>query len=274
MVPLISSFMLSTKEGKKAWVEPIIDAAAPERYRFEMRKGTLTKSEEERLKKGTKTGRGTHFSCLLTGAAITPDYVRDEGLKHRLSACLIAIVCAGKKGAAGHFGEGSEKGEGRVYVSPATNQEVIARSAKTVDTSGLEVEMPDNPRWFSPPGYGLKRYVDLFTPRQLVALTTFSDLVTEARDKMLADARVANVDPDSTPLHDGGAGATAYADAVATYLAFALSKTIDYGSSISSWHSSKEIIRNTFARQAIPMTWDYVEPNVFSASSRWRFALN
>jgi putative DNA methylase len=100
-----------------------------------------------------------------------------------------------------------------------------------------------------------------------VALTTFSDLVGATRDKALADAHAAALAVDDTPLHAGGTGATAYADAVATYLAFSLSKIIDYGSSIASWHSSKEIIRNTFARQAIPMTWDFAEANAFSESS-------
>ena len=186
MVPLVSSFLLSTKEGKKAWVEPVIDPTAPDGWRFEVHTGTLSKADEERLKKGTKTGRGTHFTCVLTGAAISPEYTRSEGTSGRLGARLMAIVAEGDRG--------------RVYVTPTADQEVVAGNAKPSDTSDIEVEMPDNPRWFSPPGYGMKRYVDIFTPRQLVALTTFSDLVAEAREKVLADALGARASRPHSPL--------------------------------------------------------------------------
>src|SRR5690606_25448319 len=110
-------------------------------------------------------------------------------------------------------------------------------------------------------------YGDLFTPRQLVALTTFSDLVGEAMAQVRRDALAAGLPDDATPLRDGGTGAAAYAEAVGVYLAFAVDKGTDYWSTICSWHSSKELIRNTFGRQAIPMTWDYAETNPFSASA-------
>jgi putative DNA methylase len=112
----------------------------------------------------------------------------------------------------------AEGQRGRVYLSPSAEQEQIARSAQPEDISGLEVEMPNNPRWFSPPGYGMTRYSDIFTARQLVALTTFSGLVGETRERALADAREAGVADDAAPLHSGGLGAVAYADAIATYM--------------------------------------------------------
>jgi putative DNA methylase len=124
--------------------------------------------------------------------------------------------------------------------------------------------MPENPRWFSPPLYGLKTYGDLFTPRQLVALTTFSDLVQEAREQVKADAMAAGRLDEAMPLSEGGGGAGAYADAVATYLAFGVSKMTNIGSSIASWMSDRGAFRETFARQAIPMTWDYAESNTFA----------
>ncbi|HPC90513.1 MAG TPA: hypothetical protein PKY93_09355 [Methanothrix sp.] len=107
---------------------------------------------------------------------------------------------------------------------------------------------------------------DLFTPRQLVALTTFSDLVGEARERALADAQAAGL-PEGEGIADGGRGARAYADAVATYLAMAFDRLADRSSTISSWDATRDIIRNTFARQAIPMVWDYAEANPFSNSS-------
>lgn len=253
MVPLVASFMLSTKDGKKAWVEPVIDPGATDGWRFEVKAGKLGKADEDRLKNGTKTGRGSNFVCVLSGAAISPNHVRSEGMAKRLGARLMAVVIEGARG--------------RIYLNPTEEHERLAESAEPDDVSAIAVDMPDNPRWFSPPGYGMTQYADIFTRRQLVALTTFSDLVKEAREYVLRDAQSVSVSSDPGRLHLGGAGPEAYADAVATYLAFAVSKSVDYNSSIASWHSSKEIIRNTFSRQAIPMTWDFVEPNIFSSSS-------
>src|SRR5699024_7481327 len=128
-------------------------------------------------------------------------------------------------------------------------------------------EQPDNPRWFSPPAFGLTTFGDLFTERQLVARTTFSDLVGEARERVLADARAAGRPDDGTRPWEGGFGAAAYADAVATYLAFAVDRLTDRSSTICGWDSGYVKIRNTFGRQALPMTWDYAEGNPMSESS-------
>lgn len=247
MVPLVPSFMLSTKVGKKAWVELVIDAKAPDGWRFAVKTGALSKADEERLKSGTKTGRGTHFSCVLTGAPIAPEYVREEGLSQRLGARLMAVVAEGSRD--------------RVYLSPTSDQEGAAARAKPTDTSSLEVEMSDNPRWFAPPGYGMKRYVDIFTPRQLVALTTFSDMVAEAREKALSDARAAGFIGDDTSLQSGGDGAIAYADAMATYLAFAVSKSSTRSCSLTIWETGMGRIAAAMGRQALAMQWSYAETN-------------
>lgn len=253
MVPLVSSFMLSTKEGKKAWVEPVIDAAAPDGWRFNVRTGTLTKAEEERLKNGTKTGRGSNFACVLSGAAISGDHVKAEGAAGRMGARLMAIVAEGQRT--------------RIYLSPAPQHEAVAQQASP--TWEPEGDLPNDPRNFWTVQYGLTTFASLFTARQLVALSTFADLVDEAREKAQADGCAAGLRDDSTRLAQGGTGATAYADAVATYLAFAVSRSVDRGSSICSWDSSPkmEALRNTFARQSLPMTWDYAEGSPFSGSS-------
>ncbi|MBM4043020.1 MAG: DUF1156 domain-containing protein, partial [Planctomycetes bacterium] len=114
------------------------------------------------------------------------------------------------------------------------------------------------------PPYGLTTYGDLFTPRQLVALTTFSDLVGEAMERVRRDALPASLPDDPTPLREGGIAALAYAEAVSVYLAFAVSKMTNIGSSIASWMSDRGAFRETFARQAIPMTWDFAEANTFA----------
>ena len=243
-VPLASTFMLSTKKGKEAYVEPVIQERG---YRFTVKVGLP--QDPAAAKDGTKLSRGANFQCLMSGTPIAPDYIYSEAKAGRMGARLMAIVAEGDRR--------------RIYLSPMPNQDPAARKAEPGWKP--EVAMPENPRWFSPPLYGLTTYGDLFTPRQLVALTTLSDLATEARAQVERDAIVAGLTDDSTPLRDGGTGATAYAEAVGVYLAFAVDKTSDYGSTICTWHSSKELIRNTFGRQAIPMTWDYAETNPLSS---------
>ncbi|MGH7105408.1 MAG: hypothetical protein ACREFT_02760, partial [Acetobacteraceae bacterium] len=140
-------------------------------------------------------------------------------------------------------------------------------------------DLPDDPRNFWTVQYGLRTFASLFTPRQLVALTTFSDLVGEAREKVLVDTRAAGLPDDATPLHEGGTGATAYADAVATYLALMIDRAADRNCSICSWDAGPSgtrastggsartaSVRNVFSRQAIQMAWDFAESNIFSES--------
>ena len=255
-VPIASSFLLSSKVGKEAWVEPIIDREA-KTITYRIRKGG-TEDEIAKAKEGTKVGRGANFRCLLSNTAITPEYTRNSGVSGKMGQVLIAIVAEGKGG--------------RVYIVPSELQEQTTFSARP--SWKPEQRQPDNARWFSTPAYGMKTFSDLFTNRQLVALTTFSDLVHEARERIEADALAVGFSSDPTPLRDGGKGAKVYAEAVSVYLAFVVDKCSDYWSSICTWHSSRELIRNTFGRQAIPMTWDYAEANPFSSSSGNWTAMN
>ena len=250
-VPIASSFLLSSKAGKEAWIEPIVDKAA-KTISYRIRKGG-TKEEIAAAKVGTKAGRGANFRCLLSDTAITPAYVKASGRGGNMGQTLIAIVAEGKRG--------------RIYVEPTGDHAQIALSA--TPEWKPETLQPDNPRWFSPPAYGMTTFGDLFTDRQLVALNTFSDLVHEARAEIERDALAAGLSGDPTPLRDGGTGAKAYAEAVSVYLAFALNRSADRGSSICTWDSSPkmEALRNTFARQALPMTWDFAEGNPFSKAS-------
>jgi putative DNA methylase len=247
MVPLVSSFMLSTKEGKKVWVEPVIDVDAPNGWRFEVHTGAVSKGDEDRLKQGTKTARG-NFRCILTGAGISEDWNRAEGRAKRLGARLMAIVAEGSRG--------------RIYLPPVREQEEIAGSAQPAWEP--EGELFQKALGFRVPNYGLSCWADLFTRRQLVALTTFSDLVGKARERVLMDAHAAGLPVDTVPLHEGGAGAAAYADGIATYLALSISKIANIGSSLASWMSDRGAFRETFARQALPMVWDFAESNPFA----------
>ena len=107
----------------------------------------------------------------------------------------------------------------------------------------------------------MTRWRDLFTSRQLVALTTLSDLVQEARERVKIDALVAGLPDNGKPLAEGGIGAVAYADAIATLLAFSIDKTAEYGCTIVPWYAKEDRPKGLFARQAIPMVWDYAEVN-------------
>ncbi|MBS0558268.1 MAG: DUF1156 domain-containing protein [Proteobacteria bacterium] len=247
-VPLASTFLLSTKKGKEAWIEPVIEGSD---YRFAVRVADGKRKPPVSAKDGTKLSRGANFRCLMSDTPIEPDYVKAEGTAGRMGARLMAIVAEGERG--------------RVYLDPTDAMEAIAGSAKP--TWKPDTPLPDDPRNFWTLAYGLKTYGDLFTPRQLVALTTFSDLVGEARERIRADAVKAGMPDDARGLAAGGTGASAYAEAVATYLAFALSKLADRGSSICTWFTERDSTRNTFGRQAIPMTWDFAELNTLLAST-------
>jgi len=244
-VPLISSFMLSTKADKEAYLVPVIEGTG---YRFTVRVGKP--KDAEAANSGTKLVRA-NFGCLMSGAPISGDYIKAEGQAGRMGARMIAIVAEGERG--------------RVYLSPTQDMETIAQQAKP--TWKPDVEFLQQALGFRVGNYGLTKWSDLFTHRQLVALTTFSDLAQEARERVKLDALAADTSNDGRSLDAGGSGAIAYADAIAVYLAFSIDKASDYWSSICSWHSSKELIRNTFGRQAIPMVWDYAETNPFSESA-------
>ena len=252
-VPIASSFLLSSKAGKEAWVEPLVDKAAKTiSYRI---RHDGTKEEIAAAKLGTSAGKRQAFRCIMSDAAIPYHHIRKAGKAGEMGQTLIAIVA-----------EGSRR---RVYVAPVEDHVRVALSSEP--NRKPEALLPDNPRDFKTPNYGLRTFGDLFTDRQLVALNTFSDLVHEARAEIKRDAVAAGISDDPTPLRDGGTGAKAYAEAVSVYLGFGISKMTDYHSTITTWHSGREIIRNTFGRQALPMTWDFTEANAFSNSTgNWR----
>ncbi len=244
-VPLASTFMLSTKAGKEAYVEPVIEKGG---YRFTVKVGKP--KDAEAAKNGTKLSRGANFQCLMSGTPISSDHIYREANAGRMGARLMAMV--------------AESDRGRFYLAPTPEMEAVALTARP--TWKPEVAMPENPRWFSPPLYGLKTFGDLFTPRQLVALTTFSDLVQETRDLMKHDALGAGLPDDAKPLRDGGTGETAYAETITMFLAFSVSKASQRNNVLCTWEAPMGRLGGAFGRQAIPMTWDYAETNPFAGA--------
>ena len=222
-MPLVKSFELSTKKGKEAWVEPVIDRTS----KIPVVNFTV-KTGEGKAPASPKLGRGAKFLCLACEQPVDEKHIKAEGVAGRMSAQLMAIVAEGKRG--------------RIYLEPTEDHEKIAFSAKP--TWKPEAEQPKNPRWFSPPLYGMKTFGDLFTDRQLIALTTLSDLVQhEVQTVIKQDACSAGVFDDDIALCEGGTGVRAYSEAIAVYLAFAVDKLADYNSSVCSWHSGRDTIR-------------------------------
>ena len=249
-VPLASSFVLSSKKGKETIVTPIIDRERGT-YRFTVKTSGIAPDAYARAKTGNKVSRGS-FRCVLSGTPIPYSYVDDEANAGRMSARLMAIVVQGHRQ--------------RVYLSPTTDQEENALSANPP----FKPAQPARGTFASNAQgriYGFKTFGDYFTNRQLAALATLSDLVSVAREKALADALVAEMDPDTPRLADGGTGAEAYADAVATYLGLCVSKQANRLSNLSFWHTGRATVEQVFARQALPMVWDFCEANPFSSSS-------
>jgi len=238
-MPLVRSFWLSSKSGKKAWIEPIVDQVS-KTVRFEVKKG------EGSAREGTVNRQGA--KCICCGTPVPFGHIRIEGKAGRMGAQLMAIVVEGL--------------HERVYLPPTPAQEKLA----TEPLPGWmpDIDLPNNPRDFKTPNYGLRTFAALFTARQLVALDTFVDLLAEVRQQIESDAIAAGLANDGVTLENGGAGVTAYSDAVITYLAFAIDKLTDTNTTLCNWQTDPPRLRATFGRQALPMTWDYSEANIFA----------
>jgi putative DNA methylase len=246
-VPLVSTFVLSNKAGKQSYVRPIVENGG---YRFTVETGSPPTSAID----GTKAaGRGANFRCVISDTPISGDYIKAEGQAGRMGTRLMTIVAEGARG--------------RVYLAPSPEDEALARSA--VPGWQPTGEVPARLTGGTCVPYGLRQWGNLFTQRQLVSLNTFADLLQVVIEKCKDDAVAAGLPDDGVALDAGGGGATAYGQAVSVYLAFAISRSADRGSTLCSWDNSPkmEALRNTFARQALPMTWDFAEGNPLSESS-------
>lgn len=254
-VPIASSFLLSLGAGKEAWIELGVDKVE-KTIQYRVRSGG-SKSQIEKAKKGTKAGRAV-FRCVFSDAPINGEYIDKMASAGRMSKVLMAVIAEGSGG--------------RRYLSVDELSERAATDAAAVAIKGIDLsflEVPCRGTFASNAQgrrYGFNTFKDYFIERQLVALSTFSEFVREARHQIERDAMKAGYPDDGVALRDGGQGARAYAEALCVYLAFAIDRVADAGSSMATW-SSSGFIRFTFARQGIAMTWDFAECNVFSDST-------
>lgn len=248
-MPLVSKWWLGKKPGKEAFVQPhvVSDSTHPSGKRVAY---TIEHDPAGPVSDGTVNRNGA--SCVACGSSAQLEYVRSEAQSKRLGSHLLAIVAEGVRS--------------RIYL-PSTPAQLAAAIVARPDAVPDAMIPPKAPS-FRVQAYGMTAWADLFTNRQLTVLSTFSDLVTEARGRVIADALGAGL-PSGERLEQGGTGADAYADAVAIYLGLAVSRSTERQSAICTWdaHHTKEQVRGVFARQAIPMVWDFAESNPFARSS-------
>ncbi len=247
-IPLVSSFWLSRKKGKESWVEVVV---APDRrsWRFKVRHGTP--ADQSALESGTRTGKAQDFYCALTNTPVTREYIQAEGKAGRLGLRLMAIAALGN--------------QSRVYLTPDPDAEAVAACAESASVAAdaragfLSGSLPNRAMITGGvcSAYGLASWGQLFTDRQLHALVTLADLVVAANATIANDARDANADD-----------VAAYSDAVSLYLGLGLSRQTNYSATLCAWssHPKDELPKQVFMRQALPMTWDFAETNLFSSA--------
>ena len=237
-MPLVGTYVLAKKKGRYSWIEPVQEG---NKVRFVVK----TDSKLPKLNE-PKKGRGAAFVCPACGEITLDSYIKNEGASGRIGTQLMAVVANGSNG--------------RLYLSPDEEQTLAANVNRPEEyPDGV---IPTNPRWFSPPAFGMVNYSDLFTNRQLTTLTVLSDLVKEVQTEIEKEAIMHGFPDDHIPLRDGGTGARAYSEAISVYLAFAVDRIIAFSVSVSRWSNTNEKVMNCYARQAMPMVWDFPEANI------------
>lgn len=237
-MPLVRSFTLTKKKGSEAYVEPLFQNGE---FSYSVKYGKHSEW-------GTVNRSGAQ--CAACGASVPFDYVRGEGRNGRISQQMMAVVAEGAKG--------------RVYLTPDAYHKSLAEMDEPIDIP--DTYLPEKALSFRVQVYGMVKHKQLFTNRQLTALKTFADLVSEAQSIAEHDAEKAGMHNDHIALSEGGIGAHAYGEAIGVYLAFSVSKLTNRASNLCPWKTGVQCPGDVFGRQAIPMVWDYAESNVFGSS--------
>lgn len=220
-MPLIRTFQISKKKGNEHWTKPIIDRESKEL-------SFIVQTHAEGVPKDGTVSKSGAF-CIACGNAVKLPYVREQGKAGKLSEIMAAVVAEGDRR--------------KLYLPPTKEHIQTALSAKPKWRPGQAIK---NTQKISSLGYGTGYWHQLFTERQLTALNTFSELLSEVRDK------IERVGVENR-----------YSDAVYTYLALAIGRTAESSCSFTWWENKGEKVPPVFARQAIPMTWDFAETNLF-----------
>ena len=243
-IPLGRTFVLTKAKGRECWAEPLYNNGS---LSFAIHQG-ICPAEKESNKAKIKSAK---FFCPVCASLVEDEYLKQMGSDGQLKSKLMAVVTYSEKG--------------KKYSLPDEEQILTAKVVTPEDTP--VGEMPDNSRWFSPPVYGIKRYIDLYTPRQMTMLLAFCELLPEIQKQAARDALLAGMNNKDIALKDGGSGAAAYGEAIGVYLALTISKMSNYNSMACSWDNRQGGGRAAFFSQAIPMTWTFFEANPFSSAT-------
>jgi len=242
--PLVRSFTLASRRGKQAWVHPRVDHEA-RTYTFEVKTGNGAVQE------GTVNRSGAR--CLVCNEAIPFDHIRAEGKRSALGQRMLAVVAQGRSG--------------RTYLSPDEAQE-HAGVAVVLDEDWVpDTDLPAQALGFRVQAYGLAQHRELFTSRQLQTLGVMARGIDGLHGEILADAARAGLDSGGESLEGDGEGARAYADAVCIYLALAMDRVAMSLNTLVRWNPVGEKAQHAFGRQALSMTWDFADPNVFGTAT-------
>ena len=220
-MPLVHSFKLSTRQN--IFARPVVDG---DNIRFEIC------ADAKDIPDGTVNRNGAR--CLHCGANVPLAHIRNEAKAGNMHAQLMAIVAEGARG--------------RIYLPPDSEHESAANVDKPENYP--DGELPDKALGFRVQEYGINEWHQLFTNRQLKALTTFSNLIPDIQSQVQSDG-----------------GSKDYADAITVYLAFLIDKLALYGNFFCMWHVNREIPSQIFGRQGIQIVWIAAETNPFSDSS-------
>ncbi len=253
-VPLVSSFILSDKKGEEVYIEPMIDGNI---YHFSVRKGS--KKNSEYYTKGTKaTGKGAGFFCLLSQTLIENSYIKLEGQANRIGSKLMAIIC--------------ETENGKTFLSPSPIHENLAKSIEPNWKPSQSMNQ-DSTDLVSGRGYGFLYWHQVYTSRQLSALTTITDIINDLSNKLKSEFEYQSRGLSGEVPGKDTMSSDEYANGLSVFLALALGRCSNYWSAFTTWGGS--FIVQTFGRQALPMVWDYTEVNPFSSSTgNWNGAIN
>jgi putative DNA methylase len=246
-VPLVSTYRLSTKKDGQVWLEPVVDRAAGT-FTFEIRTGVP--KDPTQVRAGTKYGRG--FRCLLSDTPIPFDYIRREGQAGRIGVVMLAIV--------------AKVPRGRGFVAATTDQVKAALAGVPVGVP--ESDLPEEALGFRVQNYGIRKHWQMFTPRQLTAMVTLSDLVLAIGQDVERDAVVAGL---------SDVDVRTYAQTVRIFLALALSRSADHNNALCTWDQSPagQRVKHLFGRQTVSMVWDFAEANILGDRSVcWKSAVD
>ena len=229
-MPLMKTFQLSTKRGNEHWTRPVVDREA-KTVSF------VVQNHPGGVPGEATIGGRVGATCVACSGVASMNYVREQANAGAMGEVMTGIVA-----------EGDRK---RLFLSP-TEEHIQATSTAEPAWKPSQT-MPDTPTLVSGRGYGVTHWHQLFTDRQLTGHTIFSDLIGEVKQQIIED----------------GAGVE-YANCVSTYISLAIGRNTNSGSKFARWQNSGDFVAGVFARQAIPMLWDFAETNLFStATQNW-----